>query len=78
MDEQTILKIVETLGRLDERSEKLEKLLSGNGQPGIVQRVTDLEAHQNRVIGGFAVIGAIGAGLWSVLEWAFHFSKGAK
>lgn len=76
VDDHTIAKIAETLGRLDERTERIERDLLGNGQPGIKQRVEDLEAHQNRVLGAFGILGGLGATLWGILEYLFHFKGG--
>jgi hypothetical protein len=75
MDDQTVIKVIETLGRLDERTERIEREVVGNGQPGLKQRVEDLEAAKNRTIGGIGVIGAIGTFIWGGLEYIFHFRK---
>jgi hypothetical protein len=72
MDNDTIEKIMVTLGRLDERTERMEHDLGGNGQPGFRQRLEVLEASKNRMAGALAVCGAIGTGVWGLLEWVFH------
>lgn len=73
-DDQTA-KVLETLGRLDERTERLLNVVEGNGQPGLKQRVESLEEHKNKVTGAVAVVTLIGGGVWSVLEYVFHFKK---
>lgn len=74
MDDK-LAQILETLGRLDERSKQIQKDVGGNGQPGLKQRVENLEAHQNKQTGAMVVIGSLGAGAWGFMEWLFHFKK---
>jgi len=64
---------------LSARMGGLEKAVLGDGQPGLVQKVEALEAHQNKVTGGVKVAGVVGAGLWGLLEYLFHYvGKGGK
>lgn len=54
---QQLSKIMETLGRLDERSEQVEKALLGSGgQPGILARVDALESSRDKLWGAGAVM----------------------
>jgi hypothetical protein len=68
MTDQQAAEILETLGRLDERTSRIDKAVNGNGQPGLAQKVEDLEASRNRLAGA----GAVGAFLIGVAEWFFH------
>jgi len=56
----------------------IEHAVLGNNQPGLVQKVEALEAHDNKVVGAVGVIGALGVGIWGFLEYIFHFAKGGK
>ena len=69
-------KVMLKLGELSADMSTVKKAVSGNGQPGLVQRVESLEAGRNYLLGGMAVLTAIGASVWGFLEWVFHFSKG--
>lgn len=68
MTDEQLGKILETLGRLDERTAIMYRELLGGEQPGIKQRVEDLEASRNRMWG------AVGAatGLGGLVEWFIH------
>lgn len=68
-----LLPIMEKLGGMEARIENIEKAVSGNGMPGLAQKVEDLQEKQNKVAGAVTVLGGIGAVVWGVLEWAFHF-----
>ena len=67
--------IVETkviLGRIDERLKAIEeslksteKVLHGNGQPGVISRLTEVEVKQN---GAWAVVKGIGSFILSILS----------
>jgi len=49
--------------------DKIEKALTGNGKPGLVDRVDDLYKYVYMIIGGIAVIGV----LWTVLTFIVPF-----
>lgn len=72
MDQDAVSKIAETLGRLDARMENIEKAVLGNGQPGLIQRITTIEAQNSKFMGGISVLGVLGAGVWGFFEWLFH------
>ena len=76
MTDEQLVEIMKTLGRLDERSERMEKVVSGNGMPGLVQRVEKLEATENQRRGARKLIVLIGGGLWGLLEYLFHMRGG--
>jgi hypothetical protein len=65
---QHLLDIKETLGRVDGRLAGLEKAVLGDGQPGLAQKVEDLQAAKNWTWGGGAVLTFL-AGL---AEYLFH------
>ena len=67
-----ILDIKVGQAKLDTRMASIEKAVVGNGQPGLAQKVEGLEAVTNRLWGVGAVVTTIGAGLLSLLEYAFH------
>lgn len=69
---EQINKIMEILGRLDERTERTDKEISGNGQPGLKQRVSDLEASKNRLWG----FGSATLALGGAFEFLWHYLKG--
>ena len=61
----------ELLGRLDERTERIVKILEGNGQPGIVQRVSVLE---NNSAGVKAIVAFAGSsGVLGILSLLYHW-----
>lgn len=68
MSETQREEVARLLGAIDARLANIEKLVGGNGQPGLKQKVEDLEAANNRTKGAFAVIAFIGG----VLEWLLH------
>jgi len=68
MSDEQITKIFETLGRLDERTENIERAVLGNGQVGLKQKVEDLEASRNRVWGVGAAVTFIGG----IVEYLIH------
>jgi len=53
---------------LSARMVNVEKLVGGNGQPGLAQKVEDLEASRNRMWGIGAAVTFIGG----IAEWLFH------
>jgi hypothetical protein len=61
----------ETLGRLDERTERIMRLLEGNGTPGLVQRVDELESLADKAKGllWFSGAGGVGGALSAVYHW---------
>lgn len=71
MDDQIVrhlIDIKENLGRQDERLEKIETAVLGNGQPGLVQKVESLQKNTSWTRG-------VGAGivfLLGTLETWFH------
>lgn len=73
--DERLTQIAGALERLDERTLAIQKEVSGNGQPGLKQRVETLESSKNKVVGGAAVVGSMGAILWGALEYVFHFMK---
>ena len=75
MDETQTLKVMQLLGKLDERTAIMQKAIEGNGQKGLTQRVEELEAHRNRELGALAVLGTAGTMLWSGLEYWFHYRR---
>ena len=68
MTDEQASKVIEMLGRLDERTERIDRTLNGNGQPGLVQKVEGLEASKNRVWGVGAAVTFIGG----LVEYLFH------
>jgi len=78
LDDKQAAEMFRLLGQLDERTERMDRVLSGNGQPGLVQKVEALEEHKNKVTGAVTVIGLIGTGVWGFLEYVFHAAKGGK
>ena len=69
-------------GRMDERLERIEGEIRGNGQPGMVQRIQLLENSQAVYVGtvkardrfyGMVATGIAGVGV--LLEWIFHGHK---
>jgi len=69
-DEQ-VNKIMETLGRLDERTELLVREIQGGEQPGIRQKIEDLQASRNRLWGGLSVLSLFGG----LVEYFIHHKK---
>ena len=67
IDEQ-VAKMIEMLGRIDSKTEALERAILGNGQPGLTQRVQDLEESRARMWGATAVLGTLAG----IAEWFFH------
>lgn len=68
LDAEQMAKIMEFLGRLDERTAIMYKELLGGEQPGLKQRVENLEASRNRVWGGILTL----TGLGGLVEWLIH------
>ena len=75
MEAEDVGKILETLGRLageaaaaNARADLIAKEVNGNGQPGIRQRVDDLEASKNRIWGALGAVSFL-AGL---VEFFLH------
>lgn len=60
--------IKESIGNLSGRLALIERDISGNGQPGLTQRVESLEGTRSRVWGAFGVL----SGLAGLLEWLTH------
>jgi hypothetical protein len=77
LDDAQVLEVMRVLGKLDERTERIDKILSGNGQMGLIQKVEQLEAHKNKVTGAVTILGFVGTTIWGALEYFFH-SKGGK
>ena len=50
------------------RLDLIERAVSGNGQPGLAQKVERLEAEKNWVRG----IGSAVVFFWGTIEWYFH------
>lgn len=75
MTDDQVAKVLETLGRLDERTERLLDVVEGGEQPGLKQRIEVLEEHKNKVTGAFGVLVIIGGGIWGFLEYVFHIKK---
>lgn len=44
---------------IEEKLSDLKHLLDGNGKPGLVQRVSDLEAYRTTILGGWRFIGIL-------------------
>jgi hypothetical protein len=68
--------ILEKLGNIDGRLSGIEKAVTGNGQPGLAQKVADLEAYKNKQIGILTVLGALVTSAWGFLEYLFHYRGG--
>lgn len=68
MTDEQLGKILETLGRLDERTAIMYRELLGGEQPGLKQRVQDLEASRNRMWGAVWTM----TGLGGLVEWFIH------
>lgn len=65
---QHLLEIKEYLGNISGRLDGIEKAVLGNGQPGLAQKVEELQAAKNWTWGG----GAILAFLAGIAEYFFH------
>jgi hypothetical protein len=78
MTDEQIAKVFEALGGLKSQIESIERAVSGNGMPGLKQKVEILEANQNKAAGAIGLLMAFGGILWAVLEYVFHFVKGGK
>ena len=64
----------ETIGRLDGNMEIIKNAVLGDGQPGLIQRVGELEGSRNKMWGfGSAVTFMLG-----ILEWVLHRNWGGK
>lgn len=72
------MEIAHTLGRMESNQDQMKSAVMGNGQPGLKQRVENLEEQKNKVMGGLAVVGVLAAGLWGFLEYIFHYVKSVK
>jgi hypothetical protein len=59
------------LGQVLERTERILHILEGNGGPGLVNRVDDLESDRDKVKGLMWV--GTGGGLLGVLSAAYHW-----
>jgi len=61
------------LERLDERTERIIKVLEGNGKAGLVDRVDNLESDRDKVkgLGLFSLLG----GITGLLSAVFHFLR---
>lgn len=70
--DEHVIDLVAAVARIESKIGDLDKNLNGNGQPGLQQRVQDLEASKNRTVGAIAVLGTIGTGIWGLLEYVFH------
>jgi hypothetical protein len=68
LDDKVMLEIMETLGRIDTRTAMLERVLLGNGQPGLAQKVEALEGSRNLLWGMGSAVTFIGG----LAEWLFH------
>ena len=68
MEDDKILYIVETLGKLDTRTEMIERILLGNGQPGLAQKVEALEGSRNLLWG----MGSAVTVLTGIFEYFWH------
>lgn len=70
---QHIIEIKESQARTETKVEAIEKELLGNGQPGIKQRVEELEGSKRHLYG----IGAAITFLGTIFEYLVHtLSKG--
>lgn len=67
-DNKHLLEIAKTLGELKKGQEIMQKALLGNGNPGLLQRVEDLETSRGRLWG----VGGTLAALAGAAEWFFH------
>jgi len=63
--------LLEALGSIKKSIENLEKAVLGNGQPGLSQKVQDLEVNQGKVVGGGLVISGLLA-LWQFIHGFLH------
>jgi len=68
MDQQPLL---EALGAIKKSIENLEKAVLGNGQPGLSQKVQELEVNQGKVVGGGLVVSGLLA-LWQLIHGILH------
>lgn len=67
-----------TIGQIDERTRTIEKLLNGNGQPGLKQKVDVVEARLDKAHGMGAAgiwIGTSAVGL-RLIEWITSLYRG--
>lgn len=71
MDEQTENKIVEKLGKMEGTLDIVKNAVLGNGQPGLSQKVEDLQKDRNILYGGGGLLMALS----SILEYFHHFYK---
>jgi hypothetical protein len=63
-----IIELTAAVSRIEAKVESIDRGVNGNGQPGLKQRVEDLEASKNRMWG----MGTAGAFLLGVAEYLFH------
>lgn len=63
-----IIQIKERQASLFEKVENIEKAVGGNGQPGLMQKVEELQASKNRIWGAGTVL----AVLAGAAEWFLH------
>ena len=59
-DRELILLVLDTCERLDERADRLECLIDGNGQPGLVTRLARVEGAQDTAKARTAMTGGLG------------------
>ena len=80
MDDPVVQHLIEIKAALATQGQKLdnvERAVLGNGQPGLAQKVEELEAHKNRANGALMVLTVVGTGIWGALEYLFHL-RGSK
>lgn len=71
-------KLLVTLGQIDERTKNLEKAVLGNGQPGLKQKIDQLESDADKAKGRYEVRYQIS--MWfagtalggKIVEWIYH------
>ena len=68
LQQDHIIALTAAVARIEAKLDGISRDVSGNGQPGLVQKVEDLEASRNRMWGAGAVLTFLGG----VAEWLFH------
>lgn len=59
-DRELLLLVLDTCERLDERADRLECLIDGNGQPGLITRLARVEGAQDTAKARTAATGGLG------------------
>ena len=63
-----VIALTAAVARIESKLDAIDKGVNGNGQPGLAQKVEELEASKNRAWG----VGTAVAFLGGLAEWFFH------